>query len=71
MPEDNTVPLNPALSIEPLSASAAPYEENVQNTAGGIVLESAFEASEQPSMTQDFRSVDRDTFFQNIVASAI
>jgi len=70
MPEDNTVPLNPALSIEPLSASAAPSEENVQNTAGGIVLESAFEASEQPSMTQDF-TPQNDISSDGISVSAV
>lgn len=70
IPEDNTVPLNPALSIEPLSASAAPSEENVQNTAGGIVLESAFEASEQPSMTQDF-TPQNDISSDGISVSAV
>lgn len=70
MPEDNTVPLNPALSIEPLSASAAPSEENMQNTAGGIVLESAFEASGQPSMTQDFTS-QNDISSDGISVSAV
>lgn len=70
MPEDNTVPLNPALSIEPLSASAAPSEENVQNTAGGIVLESAFEASEQPSVTQDF-TPQNDISSDGISVSAV
>jgi len=71
MPEDNTVPLNPALSIEPLSASAAPSEENMQNTApGGIVLESAFEASDQPSVTQDF-TPQNDISSDGISVSAV
>lgn len=70
MPEDNTAPLNPALIIEPLSASAAPSEENVENTAGGIVLESAFESSEQPSVIQDF-TPQNDISSDGISVSAV